>query len=129
MRKNKKLSRRFDARRALFRGLLEGLFQHDSIRTTLAKAKAVKPLAEKLITKAIKKDNASLSRVQSFLFKQETINRLVSEIAPRFNKRPGGYTRIVKLGPRSSDFSEMAILELVEKGGGNAKSNNQTRKD
>jgi len=112
----KRLSRPSDTRRALLRSLLEALFTHDSIRTTLAKAKAVKPLAEKLITKAIKKDNASYARVQSYLFKKETIQRLINEIAPCFTTRPGGYTRIIKLGPRRSDFSEMAVLELVEKG-------------
>lgn len=111
----KRLSRPSDTRRALLRSLLEALFTHDSIRTTLAKAKAVKPLVEKLITKAKNKDNASYARVQSYLFKKETIQRLINEIAPRFATRPGGYTRIVKLGPRRSDFSEMAILELVEK--------------
>lgn len=112
----KRLSRPSDTRRALLRSLLEALFTHDSIRTTLAKAKAVKPLVEKLITKAIKKDNASYARVQSYLFKKETSIRLINEIAPRFTTRPGGYTRIIKLGPRRSDFAEMAILELVEKG-------------
>lgn len=111
----KKLSRRPETRRALYRSLVEALFISDSIRTTLPKAKAVRPLAERLITKALKKDNASLSRIRSFLFKRETLERLVNEVAPRFQGRPGGYTRIIKLGPRRSDLTEMAILELVEK--------------
>jgi large subunit ribosomal protein L17 len=81
--------------------------------TTLAKARAVRPLAEKMITKARRGDLHSRRIVLKTIPDNEVVTKLFDEIAPRYVNRPGGYTRIVKLGPRRGDGAEMAIIELV----------------
>ena len=111
--KGKKLRRSTAHRRALLRNLVTSLLEKERIKTTLAKAKAARPLAEKIITKA-KEDTLHNRRLAlRFIFKKETVKKLFEEIGPRFKERPGGYTRIVKLGPRSGDGAEMAMFELV----------------
>lgn len=113
-RKGKKLNRDVSHRKALYRNLTISLIEHGSIETTLAKAKAARPFVERLVTVAKKGDLASRRRLISSLGGENPAEKLLSEIGPRFKKRPGGYTRIVKLGPRASDKAEMARIEWVE---------------
>ncbi len=115
------LGRTSGARIALRRNLIKQFFTHERIKTTQAKAAAIRGDAERLITLArnsaagsdIEKVNARRLAV-SKLGDNQLIKRLFDEIAPRFANRPGGYTRVVKLGPRHGDAAEMVILELVE---------------
>lgn len=109
-----KLSRDSAHRRALLRNLSKEVIEHGRIRTTAAKAKAVKPEVERLITLA-KEDTLHNRRlVLSKLGHDEFIvGKLFTDIAPRYATRPGGYTRILKLGPRRSDSTEMVFIELV----------------
>ena len=93
--------------------LATDLFMHEKVSTTQAKAKAVRPLAEKLITKARKGDLHSRRIVMKTITNKEAAHRLFTEVAPRYMDRPGGYTRITKLGPRRGDGAEEAIIELV----------------
>lgn len=111
--KGKKLNRNAAQRKALYRGLMISLVEHGQIRTTLAKAKAVRPQIEKLITIARKGDLAARRRLLKFVPQKEIVAKMIDEIGPRFRDRPGGYLRIVKLGPRPSDQTEMARLEWV----------------
>jgi large subunit ribosomal protein L17 len=99
--------------------LVASLIAAEGIVTTEAKAKAVRPIAEKLITKAKKAQDADLGRlhrireIQAYLGDREMTHKLVNEVAPRYTERPGGYTRILKLGPRHGDNAPMARIELV----------------
>ncbi len=112
----RKLGRTTSHRRAMFRNQLASLIEHERIRTTLPKAKELRPLAEKMITQG-KRDSLHARRlVRRWVDDRSLIKKLFDEIAPRFAERPGGYTRIIKLGPRRGDGAEMAILELVERG-------------
>ena len=109
-----KLSRDSAHRRALLANLCKEVIQHERIKTTEAKAKAVKPEVEQLITLAKRGDLHARRRALSVLHQDKfTVHKLFEEIAPRYADRPGGYTRIVKLGPRRSDSTEMVFLELV----------------
>lgn len=108
-----KLNRNAAQRKALFRGLAVSLVEHGQIKTTLAKAKAVRPQIEKLVTLAKKGDLASRRRLLENVPNKEIVKKMLEEVGPRFKNRPGGYLRIVKLGPRPSDQTEMARLELV----------------
>jgi large subunit ribosomal protein L17 len=109
-----KLSRDAAHRKALLRNLSKQLIEHERIRTSQAKAKAVKPEVEKLITLAKRGDLHARRLLLAKLGQDKfTVHKLVEEIAPRYTERPGGYTRIVKLGPRRSDSTEMVFLELV----------------
>lgn len=112
--KGKKLSRRKPHRTALLRNLSQDLFLHGRIKTTLARAKALRSYAEKLITKARVETEHARSQVNAKLYKKEAVDKLMEEIAPRYEEegRPGGYTRIVKLGPRQGDGVEEVIIEL-----------------
>ncbi len=118
----KRLDRHMDARKGLRRGLIKQLYEHERIRTTKAKAQAVRGEAEKLITMAknavVEGDEAKLVHarrvVKSRLPEDAIVRKLFDEIAPRYTERNGGYTRMLKLGPRPSDGAEMVILELVE---------------
>ncbi|MCB0076780.1 MAG: 50S ribosomal protein L17 [Anaerolineales bacterium] len=108
-------------RKALYRNLMTELLRHERITTTEAKAKAVRPRVEKLITKAIRMQEAdrgnraaARKEIMRHLTDKEVMFKLVDEIAPDFKERPGGYTRIVRLGTRRGDGAEMAILELVD---------------
>ncbi|MCP2519756.1 50S ribosomal protein L17 [Candidatus Aminicenantes bacterium AC-708-M15] len=109
----KKLRRNPAHRRALLRNLVTSLLDKERIITTLAKAKAARPLAEKMITLAKKNTLHTRRQALAFIFKKEVVKKLFDELGPRFAERPGGYTRIIKLGPREGDGAEMAILELV----------------
>jgi large subunit ribosomal protein L17 len=113
-RSGKKLGRDSAHRKALYANLTASLIEHGRIRTTEMKAKAVRPVAEKMIT--LGRDGSIHARRQAlaFLRTQEVVHKLFSEVAPRFKDRPGGYTRIVKLGPRQGDSAPMAYLELVD---------------
>ena len=113
-RTGKKLGRDASHRRALYANLSCSLFEHGRIRTTEAKAKAVKPQAEKLITLARRGDLHARRQALSELRSQEIVHRLFAEVAPRMADRPGGYTRIVKIGPRQGDAADMVYLELVD---------------
>ena len=109
-----KLSRDSAHRKALLRNLSRELIQHERIKTSQAKAKAVKPEVEKLITLAKSGDLHARRQALSTLGQDRfLVHKLFEEIAPRYQSRPGGYTRIVKLGPRRSDSAEMVFLELV----------------
>lgn len=94
--------------------LASSLFKHGRIQTTETKAKRLRPLAERLITKAKRNDLASRREVRKTIGEKEVFVALFEEIAPRFSNREGGYTRIVKTGPRKGDAAPMAIIELVE---------------
>jgi large subunit ribosomal protein L17 len=109
-----KLSRDAAHRKALLMNLSRELIDHERIETTEAKAKAVKPEFEKLITLAKRGDLHARRQALSALGQDKfVVYKLFEEIAPRYVERPGGYTRILKLGPRRSDASEMVLLELV----------------
>lgn len=112
---NRKFGRKTNVRRALFRSLLVALITHGRITTTEAKAKEIRPMFEKLITKAGPGTLAARRLINSRLGgNQETLTKkLVEEIAPKYTDRNGGYTRIVKLPPRQGDAAAMAIIELV----------------
>jgi large subunit ribosomal protein L17 len=109
-----KLSRDSAHRKALLMNLSKELIDHERIETTTAKAKAVKPEIERLITLAKRGDLHARRQALSALGQDKfVVYKLFEEIAPRYTERPGGYTRILKLGPRPSDATEMALLELV----------------
>src|SRR5947207_10831925 len=108
------LSRSASNRKALFMNLASEVIDHERIETTEAKAKAVKPEVERLITLAKRGDLHARRQALSALGQDKfVVYKLFEEIAPRYAERPGGYTRILKLGPRKSDATEMALLELV----------------
>jgi large subunit ribosomal protein L17 len=112
--KRNKLSRDAAHREALLSNLSKQLIQHERIETSQAKAKAVKPEVEQLITLAKRGDLHARRQALSTLHNDKFIvHKLFEEVAPRYVERPGGYTRIIKLGPRKSDSTEMVYLELV----------------
>ena len=112
--KRNKLSRTSAHRKSLFANLSKQLIEHERIQTTQAKAKAVKPEVEKLITLAKRGDLHARRQALATLHNDKfAVHKLFEEVAPRYVDRPGGYTRIVKLGPRRSDSTEMVLLELV----------------
>jgi large subunit ribosomal protein L17 len=113
-RTGKKLGRDSAHRRALYANLACSLIEHGRIRTTEAKAKAVKPYAEQLITLGRRGDLHARRQALSELRSQEVVHQLFADVAPRMADRPGGYTRIVKLGTRLGDAAEMVYLELVD---------------
>lgn len=111
--KGRKLRRPTEHRLALLRNLVTSFLEKERIRTTLAKAKETRPLAEKMITLAKRNTLHARRRALAFLRKEEVVTKLFNELGPRFNERPGGYSRIVKLGPRKGDGAQMALLELI----------------
>ena len=113
-RSGKKLGRDAAHRRSLYSNLAGALIEHGRIQTTEAKAKAVKPFAEKMITLGKRGDLAARRQALAQLRSQDVVHHLFADIAPRFADRPGGYTRIIKLGPRQGDAAEMVYLELVD---------------
>jgi large subunit ribosomal protein L17 len=113
-RSGKKLGRDSAHRKALYSNLAGALIEHGRIKTTEAKAKAVKPFAEQMITLGKRGDLAARRKALSELRSQDVVAQLFSEFAPRFAERPGGYTRIVRLGQRHGDAAEMVYLELVD---------------
>ncbi len=111
--KSQRLGRDTAQRKALLRNMTTSFLEKERMRTTLSKARAVRPVAEKMITLA--KTNTLHTRRQAlrFIYKKDVVKKLFEDIGPRFQERPGGYTRIVKIGPRAGDGTEMAVLELV----------------
>ena len=115
-RTGRKFGRDAAHRKALFSNMAGSLFEHGRIRTTEAKAKELRPIAERLITLARRDptDVAAQRQAVAYLRNKDAVHRLFHEVAPRFTERPGGYTRIVKLGPRGGDAAPMAYIELVD---------------
>jgi large subunit ribosomal protein L17 len=113
-RSGRKLGRDSAHRKALYSNLAGALIEHGRIKTTEAKAKAVKPIAEKMITLGRRGDLAARRQAVSYLRSKDVVHKLFAEVAPRFADRPGGYSRIVKLGPRPGDAADMVYLELVD---------------
>src|SRR5204862_4965737 len=109
----KKLGRDSAHRKALYANLAGSLIEHGRIKTTEAKAKAVKPFAEQMITLGKRGDLAARRQAIAELRSQDVVHVLFADVAPRFTDRPGGYTRIVKLGPRNGGAAEMVYLELI----------------
>jgi large subunit ribosomal protein L17 len=110
----RKLGRDAAHRKALYANLTVSLIEHGRIRTTEAKAKEVRPIVEEMITLGKRGDVAAQRQAVAFLRSKPAAHRLFADVAPRFADRPGGYTRIVKLGPRAGDAAQMAYLELVD---------------
>jgi large subunit ribosomal protein L17 len=113
-RAGKKLGRDAAHRKALYANLAGALIEHGRIKTTVTKAKAVKPLAEQMITLGRRGDLHARRQATAFLRSRDVVHVLFAEVAPRFKDRPGGYARIVRIGPRPGDAAEMAYLELVD---------------
>jgi large subunit ribosomal protein L17 len=114
--KGKSLNRNTHQRKALFRSLIQSLIIHEEIQTTESKAKAIRGLVERLITKA-KVGSLNIRRqIQAFLPSKKVTNKLVDEIAPRFKQKSSGFTRLIKLGQRRGDNAPIVKMELVEKG-------------
>lgn len=113
-RSGKKLGRDASHRRALYANLAGALIEHGRIRTTVAKAKAVRPIAEQMITLGRRGDLHARRQAVAFLRSKDVVHKLFAEVGPAFASRPGGYTRIVRIGPRHGDASELAYLELVD---------------
>jgi large subunit ribosomal protein L17 len=111
--KGRQLSRTSTHRRAMLNNMATSLFEHGRVITTEAKAKELRPFAEKLITLARRGDLHARRLVQRKIKDRETLSRLFSEIGPRFAARPGGYTRILKLGHREGDGADIARIELL----------------
>ncbi len=109
----RKLSRYKDQRKALLRGLTVDLIQHERITTTLAKAKETRVMAEKLITHGKKGTLHNRRIALSQVPNKRAVTKVFDELGPRYAERPGGYTRIIKLGPRQGDGASMAVIELV----------------
>lgn len=117
MRKNvfgRKLQRDINERKALFKSLMRELILNERINTTEAKAKSIKANIEKIVTKAIKNPDLAKQKLQAY-FDMHTVRKLVEEIAPRFSKIPGGYTRIIRAGKRLRDNAKMVIIEWTKR--------------
>lgn len=110
--KNRKFGRSAEQRKALLRSLARSLVMHERIETTEAKAKEVRPFIERIITRA-KSGSLLARRYTASTLGDDMSKKLINEIAPRYAKRAGGYTRVVKLTPRASDAAKMAIIEFV----------------
>ncbi|MBI4539281.1 MAG: 50S ribosomal protein L17 [Gemmatimonadetes bacterium] len=115
--KGRTLSRTASHRRALLRNLATALIRHERIETTTAKAKELRPFAERLITLAKRGDLHARRLAARRLGDREVLAKLFDDVGPRFASRPGGYTRILKLGARRGDAAEMALIELVQRTG------------
>lgn len=113
LRKGRKLNRMAAHRHAMYRNLVTSLVEHESIQTTEVKAKAVRPLAERMITLAKRGDLHDRRQALRVIRSREMVNKLFDVIAPRYVDRNGGYTRVVKLGERRGDGTSMAVLQLV----------------
>ena len=113
-RSGKKLGRDSAHRKALYANLAGALIEHGRIKTTVTKAKAVKPIAEQMITLGRRGDLHARRQAIAFLRSRDVVHKLFAEVAPRFEDRPGGYSRIIRIGPRPGDAAEMAYLELVD---------------
>ena len=113
-RATKYFSRKFNARKALLRGLIVSLVEHGRIKTTIVKAKELRRHVEKAITLGKKDDLATRRLLMSRVPNETTVNTIMTDLSKRFAARPGGYTRIIKIGRRPGDTSEMAFIEFVD---------------
>jgi large subunit ribosomal protein L17 len=113
-RSGKKLGRDMAHRKALYANLAGAVIEHGRIKTTVTKAKAVKPIAEQLITLGRRGDMHARRQAVAFLRSKDIVHKLFAEVGPAFAERPGGYLRITRIGPRPGDSAEMAYLELVD---------------
>lgn len=111
--KGKIFDRKKAARGLLFRGLVTQLLVHEKIKTTAAKAKVMRPIVERLITKGKNNNLANLRYILKYVLEEDAAKKVVKEISPRYKERHGGYTRIIKLGARKGDGAEMSMIELV----------------
>ncbi len=111
--KHRKLGRTSDQRRAMLRAMVTYLLENGQIKTTVTRAKEVAPVAEKMITLAKENSLASYRQALAFITKEDVANKLFKEIGPKYADRNGGYTRVVRIGPRRGDAAEMAIIQLV----------------
>lgn len=113
--KGRKLNRTKAHRRALFANLAAALLKHEQIKTTLPKAKDLRPIVEKLITLGKRGDLHARRQALAYLYDKETVEKLFSAISERYKERQGGYTRILKAGFRYGDMAPMAVIELVDR--------------
>ena len=111
--KNRKLGRTSDQRKAMLRAMTTYLLENGQIKTTVTRAKEVQPVVEKMITLGKANTLASYRQALGYITKEDVAQKLFKEIAPKYADRNGGYTRIVKIGPRRGDAAEMAIVQLV----------------
>ena len=110
----RKLGRPTEHRNAMLRGLVTYLLENGTVETTLARAKEVRSMAEKMITLGKKNTLASRRAALAYITKEDVVTKVFNEIAPKYEARNGGYTRIYKMGPRRGDAAEMALIQLVE---------------
>lgn len=110
---SRKLGRSSDHRRAMLRAMVTFLLEQGKIETTVTRAKEVRSVTEKIITKAKENNLHNKRQVMSYVTKEEVVKKLFDEIAPKYNDVKGGYTRITKIGNRRGDAAEMAIIEMV----------------
>lgn len=115
--RHKVSGRRFDRagghRKMMFRTLVTDLLKHGHVKTTAAKAREVKPMAEKMVTLGKAGSLHARRQAAAFITEEAVVKNVFDDLADRYRDRPGGYTRLIKLGPRKGDASEMALLELV----------------
>ena len=109
----RKLGRTSDYRKAMLRAMVTFLMENGKIETTVTRAKEVRSMAEKMITVAKKGDLHSKRQVYSYITKETVAKKVIDELAPKYKETNGGYTRIIKTGPRRGDAAEMAIIELI----------------
>jgi len=109
----RKLGRPTDHRKAMLRAMVTFLIEKGRIETTVTRAKEVRSVAEKMITTAKNNDLHSKRQIFAFITKEDVAKKLFDEVAPKYSDRNGGYTRIIKIGPRRGDAAEMAIIELI----------------
>lgn len=110
---NRKLGKPTDQRIAMLRAMTTYLLENGQIKTTVTRAKEVAPITEKMITLAKKNDLAAYRQALSFITKEDVAKKLFDQIGPKYATRDGGYTRVVRIGPRRGDAAEMAIVQLV----------------
>ena len=109
----RKLGKPADQRMAMLRAMTTYLLENGQIKTTVSRAKEVAPLAEKMVTLAKKNDLAAYRQALAFLTKEDVAKKLFDQIGPKYATRDGGYTRVVRIGPRRGDAAEMAVVQLV----------------
>ena len=109
----RRLGRTTEHRQAMLKNLVTSFLEKERVRTTVTKAKEARPLAEKMITLGKKNTLHTRRQALASLAKESAVTKLFSDLGPRFSERAGGYTRIIKLGPRAGDGAQMALLELV----------------
>lgn len=113
MAKLRKLGRRTDHRQAMLRNQVQSLLENGRITTTVTRAKETQRMTDKMITLGKKGNLHAKRQAMAYLYRRDIVEKLFVELAPNYSERNGGYTRVIKLGPRRGDGSEMAILELV----------------